>query len=319
MVDRFKSEVKCSYLDDRYLNFVGTFYSAYGAKIYKYELPNLYRNESLYITKRADKDSFYLNGNLRKWYFGKEYPLKDLTYLDYVKALVLISKRLDLPFRTLIKANLRYVELGANITLAKPYEVFIQGCFDYPNMSKERTSYQRNSVTFGNRGGQIIIYDKIAEILKNGRNAKLKKLYRKLVVIRVEKKRSNKIKSLDERINSFSSVIQNWNNLLDEWRAFFDEVKINPMVEHFPMIKQKSLYKTDFIKLLLSRYIILIGNEGLYDMTKRYCIPKKRSEYERDLLEICEGFQDSKFTYEKLKLRADHKFLKLQKRNNYLN
>lgn len=319
MIDAFKSEIECSYLDERHLSFVGVFYSSYGAKIYKYELPNLYRNASLYVTKRADKDSIYLNGNLRKWYFGKEYPLKDLTYFDFVKALILISKRLNLPFSTLIKANLRYVELGANITLAKPYEVFIQGCFDYPYMSKERTSHQRNSVTFGNRGNQIIIYDKIADILKKNRNSKLKKLYQKIVVIRVEKKYSNKTNALDNRMNSFSSIINNWNNLLDEWRAFFDEVKINPMVESLPLIKEKSLYKTDFIKLLLSQYIHIIGNEGLYDMSKRYCIPKKRSEYERYLLEICKTFQDSNFTYGKLKLRADHKRLKLRKRNNYLN
>lgn len=319
MVDRFKAEVECSYVEERHLRFVGVFHSSYGAKVYKYELPNLFRNESLYISKRADKDSFYLNGNLRKWYFGKEYPLKDLTYFDFIKALVLISKRLDVSFRTLIKAKLRYVELGANLTLAKPFEVFIQGFYDYPNLTKERTSYKKNSVTFGSSGNQIIIYDKIAEILKKGRNPKLKKLNQKIVVIRVEKKRSNNSKSLDERINSFSSVIQNWNKLLDEWRAFFDEVKINPMVEHLPVIKEKSLYKTDFINLLLSRYIHMIGNEGLYDMSKRYCIPKKRSEYERYLLEICEAYQSSKFTYEKLKLRADHKRLRLRKRNNYLN
>jgi len=145
---------------------------------YKYKLWNNWAKKGKYfITVEAyvegDTKLLRITGSLRKWYYGAK-STKDFIKEDFVKALRLVSRYLEISYNSILEFNVSRVEIGRNIRLKVPVSPFL-GIVAGFSSNSYKLRQEKGWRHFRTGNFKVTLYDKIQEINKN------KKPKRKLI------------------------------------------------------------------------------------------------------------------------------------------
>lgn len=240
MVDYFKLRGEVNYLLDSYCISDD---KNYNYKIVKYKVYNCSRSEFLELTHTIDEPNrIRINGNLRKWWYGKKSAINDLSKTSLKKALKQLSKRIGVPYIILINMELFYIELGGNIKLERKYDLFIPSVFGFPRLERQR--YNNKSVTFIGSKYSIILYDKLHELKDRGIISKkvADKLIARFFILRFEiKVKAKSGFKHKEKVRSFSSILKNYDFLVDYWLDSFYQLDFIDLFSDVVEIKRNEM------------------------------------------------------------------------------
>lgn len=251
-----------------------------GGKIYYVKVPSFNEKEYLdvRICERLKDSRVKIEGNLRKWKYGKNSAVRDLNYIDFCSCIKLIAHRLGVEEEWVWNLEITYIEMGANIKLPRSYERFIPSLISYPELSLDR--WKESTVYFHGAKYSLIFYDKLKE-LRDRRFISAyaaKKLIKKIFVLRFEIKINAKSGyRKKDYIQNLNSVRLNWNFLVDDWLSTFKKAKIVDLFSDSVEIKKGSMAKRQVFNYVNFLFINEIGlDRGLYYY--QYFMKNRKSE-----------------------------------------
>jgi len=186
-----------------------------------YELWNSKNNHFLRI--RIIKPNWIIiEGNLRKWYFGKT-TIHDLTFMSFVKCLKMISQALEIDFDVFLKGKVNKVEIGKNIRIKSNPDQILSSLIKHPNIKE--TMSRNSSKSFEGIYFTLKFYDKLIEMNKKGmRFAKI--IQKQFSIVRYEIKIEN-LNELSYKIGKFEGIgdfLQHYDRILTFWLEEYDKV-----------------------------------------------------------------------------------------------
>lgn len=216
------------------------------------KVPNRRKSDFLTFSYlRKDPTKIRIEGNLRKWWYTTGRAVADLDYYDLYGALQFLAKRIGVDLVDLLQVNIVKIELGGNIVLKKDFELFLPSIQEYPKLELKR--YGKSSVYFLGSKYEIILYDKIQEMIDRGAvSSKVGKLLKeRIFILRYEIKiNSPSGSSYKEKVSSFQNVLDNYDFLVDEWLNCFMKIEFVDLFSNNKKIEFNSLSQKEFIQYI---------------------------------------------------------------------
>lgn len=256
-------------------------------------IPNGNNTENLIFRYYECADDNYLEGNLRRWWFGKK-AIADLDYSSLKKALKLISKRLGILESELYNSEIIRLELGANIRLEPKHASIIQMLMTYPNLPRDR--YNKSTVYFMGKKYSIIFYDKLLEMKDNGliKDKVYRTLSKYMFVLRIEKKIIAKSGiTFGSKVHTLEDILENWEFLVDDWLDTLHKVNYIDLFDKTKEINQNSLTKKEFKEFLIYQALLQLQLEKCLDLARFY-LKDRKGETIGKLIKLFNGFKDEK-------------------------
>lgn len=282
MLDKFEAKGNMlSYSLDRkcILRFSGK--DRFSGRIIHYvKIPNIKGTEELDVRILENQEDcfIYLEGNLRKWKYGRKSAVRDLNYCEFCWCIKLIAKRLGVEEEWIWKLEFTYLEMGGNIKLPRSYERFIPSLISFPELTLDR--WKESTVYFNGAKYNLIFYDKLKELrdrnIISGKVAK--KLIEKLFVLRFEIKVNAKSGyRKKEFVQTFGTIRENWIPLVEDWFATFQKAKSIDLFSDSIEVKKGTLPKRQSFDYGLFLFLNQIGvDRGLFFF--KYFMTGKKSE-----------------------------------------
>lgn len=290
----------CTELDTEILRFTWEDYFEGGkkvgiyCKIYFQDNYNPKRNGSLDIIIYDKKPGFTVKGSLRKFYYGKNNAVADLTPKQFCKCIARIASQLQLPVDEIWYSDFTFMEFGANMTLPAAYKILMYCLSTFSR--RKKNGYEGETVYFKNKSKENKFYDKLSEIFaKGGVNKKVHETLSKYIFAfryEVRLKPAN-IKNFSE--NKVIDIYKNWNFFIDYWKKEFEKVKFENRTPIKIDLNEGSIGLKDIKNYFISRYIESIG--GLEEAEKiiRQSNAERKAAYFRNISEIYVPNHDTDF------------------------
>lgn len=247
----------------------------------------------LEVIKNTGIYNLIVSGSIRKWYYGANLR-RDLSKNDLVKALLKLSKVLNMELIDIVDAKISKIEVGTTIVLKPHFRKLLKGLVFYPRL-KRRHMYDGETLYFGWKNESsysMIFYDKLKEINKN--NKQVDNLEDKIFFCRYEISFNvlSKVVKHKDTLNSFRKILRNWDEVKTMYVNTYNKIWYCDY-----MSKSKSnITETKFEKY---RYIRRNGVPNIFDIIDKENSNNKTNK-KKQVLEFVE--KNSLNHYSELKL-----------------
>jgi hypothetical protein len=198
-------------------------------KIYKDDQTRRKNGTFLQLIIVEGEKGFKINGSLRKWWFGDANYEDDLDFKTFIRCIKCLAKRLGIAEAVLWASGFTYLEFGANIVYESSYRVLLDCIVGFPR--RKIKLHQDETIGFKLTTREThTIYDKVAEIRKNGGMyaAQKKDLDEKIFALRFEMKLNptdfRKITG-SERC-TLMDIKFHWESIVAQWMYDFMEIEL---------------------------------------------------------------------------------------------
>ena len=242
MIDRFKASGKVVGLSTRHLEQINTSVVD-GFVKNKFRVPNRDGSEFIHLFTNPFNMEITLEGNLRKYWFGRNSAMNDFSYTSYISCIKFIATVLRIKSKHLWHLSIRRIEIGGNIKLKRKYADIIPAMKRYPRLY--RVNYKKGTTKFKGTKKYIIAYDKLAEVLKNG-NVRIskknkEKMLKSIFILRFEISFFGLHGSgLKNELSTLLAVKNNWNDLIDFWVDSFGKIEVEDELGDIRKINKKT-------------------------------------------------------------------------------
>lgn len=306
MIDKFKIRGVVSKLSLDNLVHLKEIHTDKGLKNV-YRIPGKRKDVCLFLTLMEGSNIYTINGNLRKWWYGKSNVYNDLSYRSYFQCLKYLAEVIDVDLFELLQFKIRHIELGINVRLNRKYARIIPSMISYPK--RNRLNYYDETIMFEGRKFDIKIYDKLKEsAFKNIRRKKIAdRLVEKKFCMRFELDiRAKSGLRIKDRIESLNTIKDNWNVVVDYLLETYLQIEVVDEFANFKQIENNSMSLMPLKELFVYKAMDNMGIEKTDKMINKYA-GRKKSEYRKEFRRILREYQNS----EKLPLkRVVEKYVK---------
>jgi hypothetical protein len=263
-------------------------------KIYYKDNYDSQRNGSLDIIIYDKKPGFTVKGSLRKFYYGKNNAVADLTPKQFCKCITRIASQLQLPVNEIWFSDFTFLEFGANITLPAAYKILMYCLSTFSR--RKKNGYEGETVYFKNKSKENKFYDKLCEIFSKG--GMTKKVYETLssyvFSFRYEVRlRPANIKNFSE--NKVIDIYNNWNFFIEYWKKEFEKVRFENRTPINIDLTEGSIGLKEIKNCFISRYIESIGGLDEAEKIIHQSNAERKAKYFRNISEIYVPNHDADF------------------------
>ncbi len=241
---------------------------------------------------RFNNHRLYIEGSLRKWYYGK-HNIQDFNFKDFTECIYLLSKSLNIETNKLWNSKVTKLETGITLRFKKEDEGIVFCISRYKRFKKN--IYETKGVKFKGKNYNLIFYDKMREIYND--KEKLERNYRKITknnfLFRYEIQ-GQKVSGMDmfkSKANTLLKVKNNWKYLGQNLISTLDTVEFIDVISPQMYMNLKGGSITE-----ISEFLIYKGMKSINIENTRMLIeelnPKKRSDCRKKVKRIYEKHLD---------------------------
>lgn len=229
-------------------------------KEYHYFKKKLYNDKgkcSLFLSLRYDDlkntSRLRINGSLKNWYFG-ENSKNNLTRKQYMECIKKIAKKIGVEIKVIIQAKITKVECGVTVKTNYHSSKFIDNFIWYKSF--ERIKEKKSTLYFRGKFYDIILYDKLAEIIAKSKKIRNNVVKNKFMSsgnffrFEVKVKKVSGINFYKQHANSVGKVIKNWDKILFQMQTTFKAIEYIDINAREKEINFKKLSISDYNKYL---------------------------------------------------------------------
>lgn len=233
-----------------------------------------------------NKSKLLVEGNLRKWYYGK-HNIRDLNKKDFCLSVRMLAKTIGIEENLLWNASVTKLETGVTLKLKEEHRGIVNCIFDYKAFRKN--TYDNSGVEFKGENYDVIFYDMLRRVFnqKNKLERTYKKLTKKNFLFRYEIQ-GHKVSGMDMfkgKANTLLKLKTNWKYIGTNLINTLNQVKFVNTISPMIYLDIKGGNKTQMTNYLTYKGIESIGLENFRQLIEQMN-PKKRSEYKKAFLLI---------------------------------
>lgn len=243
-------------------------------KEYHYFKKRLYNDRgkcSLFLSLRYDDikntSRLRINGSLKNWYFG-ENSKNNLTRKQYMECIKKLSKKIGVETKVLIQAKITKIECGVTVKTNSNSIKLIDNFIWYKSF--ERIKEKESTLYFRGKFYDLILYDKLAEIIAKSKEMKKKPVKNKpnpltehFIRFEVKVKKVSGIDFYKRNANTVGKIIKNWDKLLYKIQSSYKNIEYVDIDAKEKEVNFKKLPISKYNKYLQFKGI---KEKGLYEV-----------------------------------------------------
>ncbi|MEO2059825.1 MAG: hypothetical protein ABGW76_07070 [Mesonia sp.] len=260
---------------------------------------------------RFDKKQLVVDGNLRKWYFGKD-SRQDFTKKKFLQCINLLSNKIGIDDASLYNAKVTKLETGVILRLKQKERAIINSIFGYKGFDKN--TYDKYGVEFKSSNYDVIFYDHLRRVYnqKGKRQSNFGKITNKNFLFRYEIQ-SHKMSGtpmFKEKLNTLLKVRNNWDYIGQNLIKTLGDVEFVKVISPETYVSIKNGGKKEMTKYLTFKGMEAIGIENFRVLLEQMT-NKHKSEFKKDFVTLYNSFLEAeKMDYKKFLIRKLKKRVK---------